>query len=366
MKKRVVSIIAIILLVLNICGCYNYTEINKVTFATSIIFDKDDVDNVILYLDCISPYRNAADSSDKGRRIIFKGKGKSALEALREIDSSSSNKLDLSQVRAYIFTEQCARAGIKKYIDVINNDQKFSFKPYMFVYFGEVDPLLQLTNGDEEYLGLYLDQLVSKNKKNGKVIESNINEYIKNSLEGANSFLTSIRVKDNAVDQKVELDGGAIIKDDRLVEILDKDDVYYYNLLNNKVSEGTLQIGNPSEEDEFVTLDILENHIKTDADINENKINVNKNITLRVSIGEIQGRLKIDNEVLDKIKVNEEEKLKKSLEHFYSKYKDKNIDILNIKRIVEEKYPKKKLDDANLNINVELIIDGSSLARDSL
>ena len=168
MKKRVVSFIAIVVLFLNLSGCFNYTEINKVTFATSVIFDEDELGNVVLYLDCVRPYRNAGDSSDKGRRVIFKGKGKSSLEALRDIDSASSNKLDLSQVRAYIFTEKCARSGIKKYIDVINNDQKFSFKPYLFVYFGEVDPLLELTNGDEEYLCIYFDELVNKNKRNGK------------------------------------------------------------------------------------------------------------------------------------------------------------------------------------------------------
>ena len=371
MKKRVVSFIAMIVLVFNLSGCFNYIEINKVTFATSVIFDEDELGNVILYLDCVRPYRNAGDSSDKGRRVIFKGKGKSSLEALRDIDSASSNKLDLSQVRAYIFTEKCARAGIKKYIDVINNDQKFSFKPYLFVYFGEVDPLLELTNGDEEYLGIYLDELVNKNKRNGKVIAENINEYIKDSLETSKiSFMSSIRIKENAVNQDVELDGGVIMKDNHLIDVLDRNDVYYYNLLNNKVTEGTLQVTNPDEKNKFVTLDILEHYIKTNINIDNGKINVDKNITLKVSIGEIQGKLEVNDTILSTIKINEEEKLKIALKNFYSKYEEKGIDILDIKRKVEQKYPKNEIEDilgnVNLNLNIDLLIDGSSLVKDRL
>ena len=109
MKRRVASVISIIMFSLFLQGCFNYREINKTTFATSIIFDIDEYDNVILYLDCIRPYRDAGESSDKGRRMIFNGKGKTALEALRDIDVISSNKLDFTQVRAYIFTEQAAR-----------------------------------------------------------------------------------------------------------------------------------------------------------------------------------------------------------------------------------------------------------------
>ena len=40
-----------------------------------MIFDTDDLGQVIVYLDCIKPYRSNNESSDKGRRLIFKGVG---------------------------------------------------------------------------------------------------------------------------------------------------------------------------------------------------------------------------------------------------------------------------------------------------
>ena len=371
MVKRVASYLCIICLSFNLISCFNYTEINKVTFATSLIFDRDEHDNVVLYLDCVRPYRNASESSDKGKRIIFEGRGKTALEALRDMDVSSSNKLDCSQVRAYIFTEQAARNGIKKYIDLINNDQQFNFKPYMFVYFGEVKPLLDVTSSDEEYLGLYLDELVNKNKENGKVISSNVNDYISDSLIGNNiSFMSAIELKADSVKEKIELSGGVIMKDNHMIEYLEEKDVLSYNLLGNKVREGTFEVQNPDENDKLVTLDILEHYTKTNVHEVDGSILLKKKINLKVSIGEIQGKLKVTREVMDTIEKTEEEKLERYLRSFYEEYQKKGIDILGVVRTVNEKIPSNNIEDilgnTKLDIAVDITIDGSSLVRDSL
>ena len=81
-KRRKVSILlSLLLLPLLLTGCFDYHDINKVTFPTSIIFDVDDLGQEIVYLDCIKPYRSTNDSSDKGRRIIYKGEGKTAFRS---------------------------------------------------------------------------------------------------------------------------------------------------------------------------------------------------------------------------------------------------------------------------------------------
>lgn len=371
MKRKLASILSVIIFSALFIGCFNYTEINKITFATSIIFDRDDYDNVILYVDCVRPYRDANESSDKGRRVIFKGTGKTSLEAIRDMNIKSSNKINFSQVRAYVFTEQAARKGINKYIDLINNNQQFGFKPYMFTYFGDVDTLLDVTSSDEEYLGLYLDQLIDKNRKNAKVVSANVNDYITKSLVSTNiSFMSAITIKKDAVDRKIELNGGVIMKDNHMIDLLEQKDVVSYNLLTSRVNDGTLEIPNPDENDKFVTLDILENNLCTKVRIEEDKVVLEKDINLKVSIGEIQGGLIVDEEALETLKVNEEEKIKIYLEDFFENYKEKGIDILGVRRLVEEYYPDNSIEDilgsTKLDLKIEIVIDGSSLVRDSL
>ena len=80
--KRIVSLILMLLIIsTTLVGCFNYNEINELTFVTSAVFDIDDSENVVLYLDCMKPYRNTNESSDNGKRIVYKGIGKTALEA---------------------------------------------------------------------------------------------------------------------------------------------------------------------------------------------------------------------------------------------------------------------------------------------
>ena len=130
MKTRTfIKFFCVAFIPLFLVSCFNYRDINKVSFSTSIIFDTDDFGRSVVYVDCVKPYRSTNESSDKGKRIIYKGLGKTTLEALRDINLASSYELNYSQNRAYIFTERAAKEGIKKYTDLINNNQEFQIKP---------------------------------------------------------------------------------------------------------------------------------------------------------------------------------------------------------------------------------------------
>ncbi|EKY24423.1 Ger(x)C family spore germination protein [Clostridium celatum] len=375
MKKRIVKVITstiiIMLIPLIFSGCFNYNDINKVTFSTSIIFDVDDLNQCVIYLDCVKPYRSANDSSDKGRRIIYKGTGKTALEALNSINSVSSYKLNYSQTRAYIFTEKAARNGIKKFLDLINNNSEFQMKPSAFVYYGDIDDLLETVSTDEEYLGLFLNDLVGKDKYNEKAVKSNINYYLSNILMGSNTaLLTSIDLKEDALDKKVEISGASIFKDNKLVEQIDDKDSLMYNLLMGTTKAGTLDIANPQSKENFVTLEILDGGISDVLKYDNKKFKLIKNINLEVSISEIQGKLTVDSSALDYIKVNEEAYINGYTQYIFEKYKKKDLDIFDIKRMVEMYYPDLDEDDPLANTDIEvhtnIIIKGTGTTKDSI
>ena len=375
MKKRIVKVITstiiIMLIPLIFSGCFNYNDINKVTFSTSIIFDVDDLNQCVIYLDCVKPYRSANDSSDKGRRIIYKGTGKTALEALNSINSVSSYKLNYSQTRAYIFTEKAARNGIKKFLDLINNNSEFQMKPSAFVYYGDIDDLLETVSTDEEYLGLFLNDLVGKDKYNEKAVKSNINYYLSNILMGSNTaLLTSIDLKEDALDKKVEISGASIFKDNKLVEQIDNKDSLMYNLLMGTTKAGTLDIANPQSKENFVTLEILDGGISDVLKYDNKKFKLIKNINLEASISEIQGKLTVDSSALDYIKVNEEAYINGYTQYIFEKYKKKDLDIFDIKRMVEMYYPDLDEDDPLANTDIEvhtnIIIKGTGTTKDSI
>ena len=368
-------IISVFLLVFSIPlifnGCFNYNDINNVTFSTSIIFDIDDLEQAIVYLDCIKPYRSANESSDKGRRIIYKGIGKSVPDALSDVARVSSYKLDFSQTRAYIFTEKAARNGIKRFLDLINSNEEFQLKPNAFIYYGDVQELLKTTSSDEEYLGLYLNDLVVKNRKHPKALNSNINFYLSNSLLGSNTMLlTSISLKEDALDKKVEIEGASILKDNLLVDKIRIEDSLTYNLMMSTVFGGVLDVANPQMNNSFVTLDIKSSNVKNTL-IKENDTYIlNKDIYIEASIADIQGDLILDSEVLEYIKVNKEAYINGYGEYLYNLYKEKGLDIFNVSRLIESNYPNDEvvnpIKKTKIKVNTNIDIIGGGSVKNSL
>ena len=371
-KRRKASILlSLLLLPLLLTGCFDYHDINKVTFPTSIIFDVDDLGQEIVYLDCIKPYRSTNDSSDKGRRIIYKGVGKTALEALNDINRASSFKLDYTQTRAYIFTEKASRKGIKKFLDLINNNSEFSMKPSAFVYYGDVEELLKTVSTDEEYLGLFLNDLVGKEKYNPRAVKSNINYYLSNILMGSNTaLLTSISLEDNAIDKKIQIQGSSIFKDNVLVEKIDIENSLIYNIMMGNAKSGTLEISNPESKENFITLQILDSSMKDKLEFQDGKYKLIKDVNVEVSVSEIQGELIVDANALDYIKVNEEAYISGYAEYLFNKYKKQNLDIFDIDRLAEMYYPNENIDNplsvTEVEVNTKLIIKGTGVVKDSL
>ena len=371
-KRRKASVLlSLLILPLLLTGCFDYHDINKVTFPTSIIFDVDDLGQEIVYLDCIKPYRSTNDSSDKGRRIIYKGVGKTALEALNDINRASSFKLDYTQTRAYIFTEKASRKGIKKFLDLINNNSEFSMKPSAFVYYGDVDELLKTVSTDEEYLGLFLNDLVGKEKYNPRAVKSNINYYLSNILMGSNTaLLTSISLEDNAIDKKIQIQGSSIFKDNVLVEKIDIENSLIYNIMMGNAKSGTLEISNPESKENFITLQILDSSMKDKLEFQDGKYKLIKDVNVEVSVSEIQGELIVDANGLDYIKVNEEAYISGYAEYLFNKYKKQNLDIFDIARLAEMYYPNENIDNplsvTEVEVNTKLIIKGTGVVKDSL
>ncbi|CAM2078332.1 Ger(x)C family spore germination protein [Paraclostridium bifermentans] len=371
-KRRKASVLlSLLILPLLLTGCFDYHDINKVTFPTSIIFDVDDLGQEIVYLDCIKPYRSTNDSSDKGRRIIYKGVGKTALEALNDINRASSFKLDYAQTRAYIFTEKASRKGIKKFLDLINNNSEFSMKPSAFVYYGDVEELLKTVSTDEEYLGLFLNDLVGKEKYNPRAVKSNINYYLSNILMGSNTaLLTSISLEDNAIDKKIQIQGSSIFKDNVLVEKIDIENSLIYNIMMGNAKSGTLEISNPESKENFITLQILDSSMKDKLEFQDGKYKLIKDVNVEVSVSEIQGELIVDANGLDYIKVNEEAYISGYAEYLFNKYKKQNLDIFDIARLAEMYYPNENIDNplsvTEVEVNTKLIIKGTGVVKDSL
>ena len=346
-------------------GCYNYKDINKVVFATSILIDLKDSGNIIVYADTIKPFRDAGDSSEKGRRSIYKGEGKSLFEAIRNMNLSSSFAINYSQNKAVIFSEKAAKEGIGQYVDFLNRDQELNVRTYLFVYSGEVEKLMEIAANSEEYLGSFLNEIVTKLQASPRTVHLSLNDYlIARDLGSGIALITALKVEKEVIDDKIHLVGGAVMQGDKMVDKLELGEALSYNLLSNKLKRGTLEVRNPQDESKIVTLEIVNGRTKTDVEVSGENVKLIKRIKLRTSVGEVQGSLALTKDNLKLLESSAEENIQKYAQIIFKDYHEKGLDIFNIARELQMKYPKLSLKEpyknAELVVYPDVYIEGSS------
>ncbi|WP_051986370.1 Ger(x)C family spore germination protein [Clostridium amazonitimonense] len=370
--KNIVKVLIFILLSSSLCGCFNYRDVNRVAFVTAILFDVDKDKNIIIYLEAFKPFRSASSASEKGQRLLFKGIGKTIFEASRNINLKSSFIINYTQNRALIFTKNAAEFGIDKYIDLLERDQEFLVRPYLYIYTGEPEELMNLKIEAEEYIGMFLNDLIQNVGVSSRAVNITLAEYLlKRTSPSKTAVLTAIDIDHEGLSKVIQINGGAIIKDDKLVEIMSKGQGQAYNFLNNTVKRGTLEITNPDEPDNYITLEILKSKTKSKIEFEGDRIKLKKDIKIKVSIGEVQGKLKVDSQKLNKIKENSEYNIAKYSKMVFEDFKNKDIDIFEVKQELNRKYPKIEIPDnymylTDIEINVEVFVEGSNSILNSL
>lgn len=188
---------------------------------------------------------------------------------------------------------------------------------------------------------------------------------------GSNTaLLTSISLEDNAIDKKIQIQGSSIFKDNVLVEKIDTENSLIYNIMMGNAKSGTLEVTNPQSKENFITLQILDSSMKDKLEFQDGKYKLIKDVNVEVSVSEIQGKLIVDANALDYIKVNEEAYISGYAEYLFNKYKKQNLDIFDIDRLVEMYYPNENIDNplsvTEIEVNTKLIIKGTGVVKDSL
>lgn len=367
MKVRLLAMALIIMVTFT--GCFSYRDINRVLFDLAILIDIDDNDNIIVYTECFKAFKGVSQGIEQGVRIITRAEGKTIFEAIRNSNLDSGYKHYYSQNKAIIFTERAARKGLKTVLDFLDRDQQFIIRPYVFVYIGDVDELIHINIKDEEYMGTYLYSLIKNIGTASRAVIVNLNEFLnRRYMLSSTEVVAVVRVKDKAVMDRIQLDGGAVFQNDKMVEYIPMVQSQAYNFLRNEVHSGTLEVNNPSYEDGYVTLEIVKSKTKTAIEYDGRKIKLKKYIKVKTSIGEAQYKFEMSEDVIKKVEEEAERNIKKYCTELFEEYKMKKIDIFEIADELHRHYPKVKIDNpieiSELNVVVDVHVEGSSNKTD--
>lgn len=363
MKKKLIVLATSI--VFTFTGCFNYRDINRVLFDTAVLIDIDENDEIIIYTESFKSFKGTAQGVEQGVRLINKARGKTLFEAVRNMNLSSGYKHNYTQNKALMFSERAAQKGLGKVLDFIDRDQEFLVRPFVFVYLGDVERLFKLQIKDEEYLGVYIYSLINNIGSASRAIIVNKNEFLNRRLQKSKTeLLTVLRIKKEAMMERIELDGAAVLEADKMVEYLPKEKGQGYNFLSDEVETGTLEVTNPSNPAGYVTLEILKSKTKTNIEYDGEKIKLKKTIKVKTSIGEAQYKFLMTKENIAKLEKNTEDNIKKYTMQLFKEYQIKELDIFEIADELYRHYPKVKIEKpitvTDLEVNADVTIEGSS------
>lgn len=357
--KRLLVVCCILMNCLILSSCFSYRDINRISFVTALLIDVDDTNNIILYAEGFKGIKGASPEG-MDQRIMFKGKGKTVVEAARDMNSISSFKLNYTQNKVVIFTQKAAEYGLDNFIDFLDRDQELLIRPYIAVYTGDPEKLIKLDIVQEKYIGLLIVEIIENIGASSRAVILSINEFYNQRLIGdKTNVVTIIDIKKNTLDAKLEVNGGAVIQKDRMVSILTRNEGQGFNFLMNNVSGGTLEITNPLDINKFVTLEILKSKTKTEVNYFDNVVHLKKKIKVNVDFGEAQKSIKLTKENVKKIEEKSQDNIVKACNDLFIKYKGMGMDIFDIEEEFYEKYPKIKIDNIinKTELKVEVEVD---------
>ena len=354
MKK--IRLLLITILIFISTGCYNYRELTKIAITSAIGINKTD-DGYELIIQVINTQKTGSDSnsaSDTPKFIVYKKKGRTIQEALRNIILESPRRLYVNHMALLVISEDVAKDGLNDIIDLFARDSEFR-KQFLVLVSKEEDTsdilsiltALETLNSKKIKDSLYTDKMYL-GISNIVNFEDLLNSYINKRMDIA---LPSIKlqgdkdegekddnIKKSSPNARAILSGLAVFKDKKLVGYLDVSDSINVSYLNNTIDNTIYTY--KCYDDKYTSVEVVDS--KTNIEIDKEKNEIKFVIKNRANINEMNCSINIQNEKeLGKL----EEDMKKNMEKSFYKTIDKliseyNADICGFKELIYKTYPK--------------------------
>lgn len=346
--KKILFLISIIFL---LTGCYDYIEVDNLSFISSIAIDYD-IDNnsfLVSYEVLKASKEGGAVKNEKSN--IISAKGKNISDAFDNASLKVDNVPYFYHLKIIVISKEIANNYVKELLDYIlrNPDVKNEFFLCITQNTKAIDLIKQTTEKDPD-MGKKLFQMIKNNKyQNNITIDQNFETTLKYFLnDNLSALLNTFKIKDDNIIQA----GVAAFKGYKLQKIFTEEESALFNLINQK--DCNLLLTNYYDND-LLTINLYESN--TDIKIKNNEIFLNV-----TALGEIKNNTTnfdlIDEEVYKKLNIDFSNNLNKKLTYFIDELKKEDIDLLKVNETYYQKTGKKynifNLYDIKINSNVQI------------
>ena len=348
MKKIILLIICI-----SLCGCNDYAELNKLSLVTGAAIDKNKDKYEVALLIANSPKQDTSAKEGEAKTTVYKAKGNTVAQAIKEIDKKTPKELYFSHINVVVISEEIGKEGFLKTADWLIRHPQTRNRFYLIqVNKNKASDVLKIISPLESFPSQSIATLIESNKKKGAIGDTaSYSNFIGRILEtGYEPIMTTININGNpkkgAKQENVEtsepntylsLGNLAIYKNDKLIKTTTKKESEIIQIINNESKEILYNVKYKNNRS-----NIYSNNIKTKIKL-KNSNNLDIYIKATGTIYEINGPLNLNNiKNIKKLEKKWNKNLKKDIEKTIKIIKeDYKSDIFGFGNLIYKNYPKK-------------------------
>ncbi|EIJ80638.1 spore germination protein QC [Bacillus methanolicus PB1] len=252
------------------------------------------------------------------KNITFSAVSSGIFEINKEIQYQVADPIVRGSLEAILFGNDLAKKGIKDFLDSFERDARIGAKLNLGVTEGEAKDVIEGEYGTRGN-AVYLDRMFEHNMEHQDLPQSNLKifltDYYQKGKDGYLPLLKKINKK------KVEINGLCLFKDDKVVDELSAQKLFFFKLMTDQYSEGNLKI---KVDDKIATVENISSKYKMKL-TRRNPYKIDLNLKLKGEITEYTGK-KLTRKTKDNIEKTMEKRINKECSKLISRFQEKNID----------------------------------------
>lgn len=349
------KIIIIVLGCFFFTGCWNYRELSDLSISTGMSIDKDGDEYKVGML--ISNAQKIQGNSKEGesQTIVLDAKGKTLLEALKNIELVSPKEVYIRHLLVIVISEDIAKEGLNQILDYLFRDPQ---SRKMFYLILARDCKAKDTLKILSPLEAFPSQNIAINIKETYQLQAimtdvTYNSFLKDLLEpGKDPYVNSVMIegdvdegekednlKQTEPDTSIKMGTAGIFKQDKLIGWTSKNENRGLNLLNNKI--GTMYTVFDYRDD-LVSITLPKIDVQTKVKMEKKKPVIDVSIKATGSLNEINQKVNIeDPNVIKEIEKGAEKEIKgytdEALKMAQETYQS---DVFGYGSLIHKQYPK--------------------------
>ncbi|NLV85956.1 MAG: Ger(x)C family spore germination protein [Clostridiales bacterium] len=319
MFKKILLVFLNLSLILSLCGCWNYQGLDELNIVVGIAVDFDNNGN------CFDVSYESADLATADKKSVITGKithskGKNLFDAARNAKRREEDRLFFGGSQILIINETLAAdEGILTIIEWFLRDVEC--RETISVAISQEDTAASILEVKGEPKGIVSITLHDIIKKDRDVSGTSMDKpmfQIYNDLHSLrkSTVMPALHKVKNGEGEVIEINGLAVIKEDRLEGYLSPEQSRYVLMIEDKLGGGIFTLSTQGISSHDISLEIFESDTKKSFSYESGRLTVEINTKTKVYIAENRGYLDImDKEVVSQIETLASEMIKDNIEN---------------------------------------------------